>query len=235
MRRLQDQSGWVPVLGILLVTLFALILGSLVWSSYEGLTGPDRTQAKQAAPAAETTGGKPKASYANEVERDKPLVYIDAAATGQSQALPKDILGSFAVELWARQDEETGDWGALFVAGDWYYGPVALLARADRDKHLLQFYFDGKVVARGGAELGQGFHHVVASYDSGAAHLYVDGRPIAVGRVKAPSARVATLHFGRSVGGGVPSYDWAGQISRAALYEGPLSAERIKAHFAAGR
>lgn len=224
--RLRDQSGWVPVLGILLLCLFAGLAGGLGWSVYNALAD----EGSAAGTERETTA-RPQIGYAAEIRKDQPLAAI--AGDAQGKTLPLEDLSSYALELWLRFDD-ADDWGAAASAGSWYYGPLAVLARADGDKHLVNLYFAGQVVARGGAELGGGFHHLVVNYGSGRAQLFVDGRSIATAPAKL-SGKARPLTLGRSSGDGVPAYPWPGAIKRVALYAGPLAPERIRAHYAAGR
>lgn len=237
MRRLNEQSGWVPVLGILLLCLFAVIAGGLGWSVYNALDGDKAAPTGTPSRQTETTRVQDASGsdYTSEIEKDQPLAIIPGDAKGKT--LPLATSSSYALELWLRLDDGD-DWGAAAAAGSWYYGPVAVLARADGDKHLINLYFNGQVIASGGADLHGSFHHLVVNYGANRAELFVDGRLIATAPAKPATvvaSKVPLLTLGRSSGDNVPAYPWPGAIKQAALYKEPLTPERVRAHYASGR
>jgi hypothetical protein len=153
----------------------------------------------------------------------------DYVSIGHSSAL--NVGDSFSYELWFTRGTAQGTSQRLLHKGA---GPAALGFGANNKLVLLP---GGAGVATTASSAGpitdQLWHHVVATKSGAGVRLYVDGVDVtAVGTDTTMTASTTALNIARATSGsGYANAD----IDEVAIYPVPLSAERVRAHFEAGR
>lgn len=87
----------------------------------------------------------------------------------------------------------------------------------------------------GGADLRNGRHHLVATFGSGTARLYVDGSSVGTPATPAGTTTNNTVLVGAHSSGTSPKDNfWPGNIATARLYSRALSAAEVAQNYAAG-
>jgi hypothetical protein len=85
---------------------------------------------------------------------------------------------------------------------------------------------------KGGVAL-PGFHHIVGTYDGSMLRVYVDGTLAAT---QASTAAMSPTSGPLAIGSGsLGGFNFNGVIDEVALYDKPLGAERVTAHFRAAK
>jgi len=145
---------------------------------------------------------------------------------------------TFTVEAWARVDGGAGTARKVLVARDpaGRRGLILEATAADTWKVWLGHGTKSWDSITGPAVKVRRWTHLVVTFDGSAATLYVDGSK--TGSVFTPFAPNVqgdlSLGAGRSAAG-APAFFFVGALDDVALYRGPLSPQRIAAHFQAAR
>jgi hypothetical protein len=133
-------------------------------------------------------------------------------------------------ELWAKPDRVTYPEAILMLdKGDAWQLNVSANGRP-------AFAFPGGSRAQSGTQLVMGsVYHVVGTYDAQSMRLYLNGELQAQFATGGAPFRSSTdaLHIGRGQTAG--RFDFEGALDEVAIYDKVLTAERIRAHYRAGR
>ncbi|MBD0671754.1 hypothetical protein BU198_13860 [Streptomyces sp. CBMA156] len=157
--------------------------------------------------------------------------------------LPTPILqakNDSAAELWFR----TGAGGVLLnmqnePMGAAPFNTVPVLYVGDDGRLRGAFNgINGTVITSAGAVTNGSWHHAVISTGQGSTSLYLDGSLVGTASGTVNHLNMNRTYLGGGYVGGWPSGNgnWAwltGQIDEVALYQHPLSAERVAAHYQA--
>jgi hypothetical protein len=145
---------------------------------------------------------------------------------------------TFTFEAWARIDGGAGTARKVLVARDaaGLRGLILEATAADTWKAWLGHGTKSWDSITGPAVKVRRWTHLVVTFDGSAATLYVDGSK--TGSVFTPFAPNVqgdlSLGAGRSAAG-APAFFFVGALDDVALYRGPLSPQRVAAHFQAAR
>lgn len=162
-----------------------------------------------------------------------------SGSAGSSVVSP--VGATFAAEVWFRTTTTTG--GKILG-----YGSQQAGSSGSYDRHVYMTN-DGRLVfgtypgytatATSSAAYNDGsWHHVVAQQGAGGMQLFVDGKSVATSSATTAQAYDGYWRLGGDNLGGWPSgpqtSNFAGDLDEFAVYSGPLSSERIAAHFLIG-
>jgi Concanavalin A-like lectin/glucanases superfamily len=145
---------------------------------------------------------------------------------------------TFTLETWARIDGGAGTARKVLVARDaaGLRGLIVEATAADTWKVWLGHGAKSWDSIAGPAVQAHRWTHLVVTFDGAAASLYADG--VKAGSVFTPFAPNPqgdlSLGAGRS-GAGAPAFFFVGALDDVAVYRGPLSPQRVAAHFKAAR
>lgn len=156
--------------------------------------------------------------------------------SGQVTLIPsiEDMSKSFTVEFWIWIDEPSFDAGpGVFLFGS--YAPTNGVHAwlTSEVKLRTETFANGTFLAYTLSPVaGSGWHHVAHGFDAASDHefTYFDGTLCEGGAQQADAGGVRpTVSTPLTMGG------WAGGLDELAIYDKPLAANRVLAHFAAAR
>lgn len=142
----------------------------------------------------------------------------------------------FALEVWAQNDAPAAEYEGIFnkridndTGAD--TGWILYLHKPDRDLGF-QFWKNASITAGTTGMLATGFHHVVLSatkrVDGVDYVFYIDGH-------EGDHDGKNTVEEADTSAQLVMGYGWNGALDEIAIYEHPLSADRVMAHYKAAR
>jgi hypothetical protein len=141
-----------------------------------------------------------------------------------------NFASGFAVEAWVRPSRVTYPEPILVVDKGESWG---LIIGADGRPGFARPVGPGRAIAAQPLIVGE-LYHLVGVYESGSIRIYVNG--LLAGEDRTTGVPVPTslpMHVGRGLSS--PRFEYVGSLDEVAVYDHALTAERIRAHYEAGR